>query len=130
MSQWPNSTPAHHIPEATRLSVSPAPAATSGARKKAERAFIQLAHFSQPEPEAPSSTGAPLTIETRKEIRNRSAFSRNETKKETVLSQSGGTRRKKKTLVVALSKPSKPALNSRSVSTYCKAAHHRGIRMI
>ncbi len=39
--------------------------------------------------EAPSPTGAPLTIETTKEIGNRSAFSRNETKKETVLRQSG-----------------------------------------
>jgi len=53
------------ISEATRFCISPAPAATSGASKKAERAFMQLAHFSQPETEAPSSTGAPLTIETR-----------------------------------------------------------------
>src|SRR5271157_5602737 len=90
MSQWPNSTGAHRISEATRFSISPAPASTSVASKKAERAFLQLAHFSQPKTAAPSPTGAPLTIETTKEIGNRRAFSRNETKKETVSSQSGG----------------------------------------
>ncbi len=37
---------------------------------------MQLAHFSQPGTEAPSPTGAPLTIETSKEIGNRSAFSK------------------------------------------------------
>ena len=44
---------------------------------------MQSAHFSQPKPEAPSPTGAPLTIETTKEIQNRKAFSWNETTKET-----------------------------------------------
>ena len=44
---------------------------------------MQSAHFSQPKPEVPSPTGAPLTIETTKEIQNRKAFSWNETKKET-----------------------------------------------
>ena len=53
---------------------------------------MQLAHFSQPKTGAPLPTGALLTIETTKEIGNLSAFSRNETKKKTVLSQSGGTR--------------------------------------
>jgi hypothetical protein len=48
MSQWPNSTGAHRISEETRFSISPATASTSGASKKAERAFMQLAHFSQP----------------------------------------------------------------------------------
>ena len=78
--------------EATRFSISPATASTSGASKKAERAFMQLAHFSQPKMEAPLPTGALLTMETTKEIGNRSAFSTNETNKETVLSRSGGTR--------------------------------------
>ncbi len=64
----------------------------SGRVRKAERAFMQLAHFSQPKMEAPLPTGALLTMETTKEIGNRSAFSTNETKKETVLSRSGGTR--------------------------------------
>ena len=53
---------------------------------------MQLAHFSQPKMEAPLPTRALLTIETTKEIGNRSALSTNETKKETVLSRSGGTR--------------------------------------
>ena len=82
--------------EATRFSISPATASTSGASKKAERAFMQLAHFSQPKTEAPSSTGAPLRIETTEEIGNRSAFSRKETKKETNLSQPGGTTQRKR----------------------------------
>lgn len=47
---------------------------TSRARKKAERAFMQSTHFSQPKTGAPSPTGAPLTIGTTKEIGNRSAF--------------------------------------------------------
>src|SRR5271157_1588178 len=89
MSQWPNSTGAYRISEATRFSISPASAGTSEASKKAERASMQLAHFSQPKTEAPSSTGAPLRIETTEEIGNRSAFSRKETKKETNLSQPG-----------------------------------------
>jgi len=76
--------------EATQFSISLAPASSSGANKKAERAFMQLAHFSQPKTEAPSPTGAPLTIETRKKIRNCSAFSRNETNKETALAQLWG----------------------------------------
>ncbi len=38
---------------------------------------MQLAHFSQSGTEAPSPTGAPPTIETSKEIGNRSAFSGN-----------------------------------------------------
>jgi hypothetical protein len=46
-SQWPNSTGAHRISEATRFSISPATASTSGASRKAERNFIHLAHFSQ-----------------------------------------------------------------------------------
>jgi len=57
--------------------------AQAGRARKAERAFMQSAHFSQPKPEVPSPTGAPLTIETTKEIQNRKAFSWNETKKET-----------------------------------------------
>src|SRR5271166_944191 len=92
ISQWPNSTGAHGISEATRFSISPAPANSSGASKKAEMGLMQLAHFGQPKTKAPSPSGPPLTIETRKEIGNRSAFSTNETKKETVLSRSGGTR--------------------------------------
>ena len=104
MSQWPNSTGAYRISEATRFSISPASAGTSEASKKAERAFMQLAHFSQPKMEAPLPTRALLTIETTKEIGNRSAFSTNETKKETVLSQSRGTKQYKETLAVALSK--------------------------
>src|SRR5271163_4826217 len=47
-SQWPNSTGAHRISEATRFSISPATASTSGASKKAEGTFLQLAHFTQP----------------------------------------------------------------------------------
>src|SRR5271157_1470404 len=85
MSQWPNSTGAHRISEATRFSISPATASTSGASKKAERAFMQLAHFSQPKTEAPLPTGALLTIETTKEIGNRSAFPRNETKEDSLV---------------------------------------------
>src|SRR5271157_2916423 len=96
MSQWPNSTGAHRMFEAARFSISPASASTSGASKKAERAFMQLAHFSQPKTEAPLPSGALLTIETTMEIGNHSAFSRNETKKETVLSQSGGRRPRKR----------------------------------
>ena len=57
---------------------------------------MQLAHFSQPKTEAPSSTGAPLRIETTGEIGNRSEFSRKETKKETNLSQPGGTTQRKR----------------------------------
>src|SRR5271157_5421231 len=75
--------------KAARFSITPALASSSGASKKTERVFMQLARFSQPKTEAPSPTGAPLTIETTKEIGNRSAFSRNETKKETVVRQSG-----------------------------------------
>ncbi len=92
MSQWPNSTGAQRMFEATRFSISPASASTSGASKKAKRAFLQLAHFSQAKTEAPLPTGALLTMETTKEIGNRSAFSTNETNKETFLSRSGGTR--------------------------------------
>ena len=73
MSQWPNSTGAQRMFEATRFSISPATASTSGASKKAERAFMQLAHFSQPKMEAPLPTGTLLTMETTKEIGNRSA---------------------------------------------------------
>ena len=72
---------------------------------------MQLAHFSQPKMEAPLPTGALLTMETTKEIGNRSAFSTNETNKETVLSRSGGTRQLKKTLVVLLSRCSLLLLN-------------------
>src|SRR5271157_4751800 len=93
MSQWPNSTGAHRISEGTWFSISPATASTSGASKKAERASMQLAHFSQPVTEAPSPTGAPPTIETSKEIGNHSAFSGNQTKNKTELRQIGGTRR-------------------------------------
>jgi len=54
---------------------------------------MQLAHFSQPKPRAASSTsGARLTIETRKETQDRSGFSKKETMNETVLSLSRGTR--------------------------------------
>ena len=67
MSQWPNSTGAQRMFEATRFSISPATASTSGASKKAERAFMQLAHFSQSKMEAPLPTGALLTMETTKE---------------------------------------------------------------
>ena len=42
-------------------------------------AFMQLAHFGQPKTEVLSPTGAPLGIETRKEIQNCSSFLRNET---------------------------------------------------
>ena len=76
MSQWPNSTGAQRMFEATRFSISPATASTSGASKKAERAFMQLAHFSQPKMEAPLPTGALLTMETTKEIGNRARFRR------------------------------------------------------
>ncbi len=48
MSQWPNSTGAHRILEATCFSISPACAGTSEAGKKDEGASMQLAHFSQP----------------------------------------------------------------------------------
>ena len=82
--------------EATSFSISLAPAGTSEASKKAEMAFMQLAHFGQRKTKALSPTGAPLGIETRKEIQNCSAFLRNETKKETVLSQSGGTTQRKR----------------------------------
>jgi hypothetical protein len=85
MSQWPNSTGAHRISEATRFSISPATASTSGASDKDERAFIQLAHFSQPKTKAPTPRGPHFTIETRKE-----------TKKETVLSQTVGTTQRKR----------------------------------
>ena len=54
MSQWPNSTSAHRISEATQFSISSAPASTSRASKKAEKTFTQLAQFSQPKTEAPS----------------------------------------------------------------------------
>ncbi len=54
---------------------------------------MQLAHFSQPKTRGTSSTrAAPPTIETRKEMQDRSAFSRNEPKNETILSLSGVTR--------------------------------------
>jgi hypothetical protein len=52
MSQWPNSTGVHGIPEATRFSISPACAGTSEARRKDEEASMQLAHFSQPKTRA------------------------------------------------------------------------------
>src|SRR5271157_5034964 len=81
MSRWSNSTGAQRSSEATRLSISPAPANSSGATKKAEMGFMQLAHFGQPKPKAPSPTGPPLTIKTRKEIRNCRSILRKETKK-------------------------------------------------
>jgi len=59
-------------------------------------AFMQLAYFDQPKTKALSPTGVALGIETRKEIQNCSAFLRNETKKETVLSQPGGTTQRKR----------------------------------
>jgi len=71
-----------------------------------------LAHFSQAKTEAPLPTGALLTMETTKEIGNRSAFSSNETKKETVLSRSRGNETMKKTLVVLLPRCSLLLLNS------------------
>jgi len=43
--------------------------------------FMQLAHFGQPKTKAPSPTGPPLTIETRREIRNCRSILRKETKK-------------------------------------------------
>jgi|SRR5271165_1407436 len=52
MSQWPNSTGAHCISEATRFSISPASAGTSDASKKRKGASMQLAHFSQPKTRA------------------------------------------------------------------------------
>src|SRR5271157_1487104 len=52
ISQWPNSTGAHRILEATRFSISPACAGTSEARKKDEGGYIQLTHFSQPKTRA------------------------------------------------------------------------------
>ncbi len=54
---------------------------------------MQLAHFSQAKPRAASSSGgAQPTIETRKEKQDHSEFSKNETKNETVLDLSRGTR--------------------------------------
>jgi len=87
---------AQRISEATGLSISPAPTNSSGASKKAEMALMQLACFSQPKTQASPPTGAALTIETTKKIGNRSAFSRNETRKGTVLSQPGGTTQRKR----------------------------------
>ena len=112
ISRWPNSTGARRIFEATQFSISPAPASTSGARKKAERAFVQLAHFSQPKTEEPSPNGAPLMIETRKEIADRSAFSGNETEKETFIAPILGNETRKERSLVALYKRSKLALFS------------------
>ena len=51
---------------------------------------MQLAHFSQPKTRAFSTTRVSPTIETRKEIQDRSAFLRNKTKKETPFAQVGG----------------------------------------
>ena len=116
MSQWPNSTGAYRISEATRFSISPASAGTSEASKKAERASMQLAHFSQPKTEAPSSTGAPLRIETTEEIGNRSGVFEEGDKEGDEFKPTGGNETLKETLVVALSKRSQVAPSSRSVS--------------
>jgi len=58
MSQWPNSTGAYRISEATRFSISPASAGTSETSKKGEGASKQLAHFSQPDTRASSLHGS------------------------------------------------------------------------
>src|SRR3974377_2075494 len=95
MSQWPNSTGADRISEATQFSISPAPASTSAASKKGEGTTRQLAHFGQPLVEAFFSRN-PSTIETRKEIRNSSVFSRNKTNKKTILAQLRGDQDKER----------------------------------
>jgi len=95
MSQWPNSTGADRISEATQFSISPAPASTSAASKKGEGTTRQLAHFGQPLVEAFFSRH-PSTIETRKEIRNSSVFSRNKTNKKTILAQLRGDQDKER----------------------------------
>src|SRR5208337_989244 len=85
--------------EATRFSISPYRPrlrAQATRARKLKMAFMQLAHFGQPKTKVLSATGAPLGIETRKEIQNCSTFLRNETKKETVLSQPGGTTQRKR----------------------------------
>src|SRR5271157_4848659 len=53
------------------------------------------------------STGAPLRIETRKEIQDRSAFLRNKTKKETLFAQLWGIYTRKETTLVLLSRCSR-----------------------
>ena len=53
---------------------------------------MQLAHFSQPKMEAPLPTRALLTIETTKEIGNRSAVFDERDKEGAVFSGSGETR--------------------------------------
>src|SRR5271157_5427257 len=96
ISQWPNSTGAHRISEATRFSISPASAGTSEASKKGKGASKQLAHFSQAKTRGSSLHGSTPSIETRKEIQDRSAFLRNKTKKETCFAQPWGSRQGKR----------------------------------
>ena len=79
MSRWSNTTESQRSSEATRLSISPAPTDSSEVSKKAETAFSQLAHFSQPQTKAQPPTGPP--IETRQEIQMCRSIFRNETKK-------------------------------------------------
>ena len=76
---------------------------------------MQLAHFSQPKMEAPLPTRALLTIETTKEIGNRSAFDERD-KEGDGFESIRGNETMKETLVVALSKRSQLALFFRSVS--------------
>ncbi len=69
------------ISEATQFSISPAPANSSGASKKAENGLMQVVHFGQPKTRAPSPTEPPLSIEMKREIRNCHSILRNETMK-------------------------------------------------
>ena len=77
---------------------------------------MQLAHFSQPKMEAPLPTRALLTIETTKEIGNRSAAFDERDKEGDGFESIRGNETMKETLVVALSKRSQLALFFRSVS--------------
>jgi hypothetical protein len=99
MSQWPNSTGAHRICEATQFSISPAPASTSRASKKAEKGLhavgsVQpiedggaLIHRSSPQDR--NEEGDPellLDLEERdKEGDEFTTICGNETRKETLL---------------------------------------------
>jgi hypothetical protein len=64
---------AQRISEATRFSISHAPANSSWASKKAEMAFMQLAYFGQPKTKALSPTGVELLSGSKRGRRSRIA---------------------------------------------------------
>jgi hypothetical protein len=116
MSRWSNSTGAQRSSEATRLSISPAPANSSGATKKAENGLHAVGPLRPTKDEGTVTHGTtphdrneegdpelPLDLEERdKEVDGSATICGNETRNETLL--------------VALSRCSRMAPISRSVT--------------